>query len=64
MKSHIIKQRFPNLQDVIKRHVVLQIHGQENPKFKVTAPKSKITEPKFHAHAPLPLMGSPHTQFG
>ena len=33
-------------------------------KFKVIAPKSKVAEPKFHAHAHLHLMGGPHTQFG
>ena len=36
----------------------------EIPKLKVTALRSKIREPKFHAHAHLPLKSGPHTQYG
>ncbi len=34
----------------------------KNLKVKVMAPRSKATGPKFHAHAHLPFMGSPHEQ--
>ncbi len=45
-----------------------QYHGHssvhKNSKVKVTELQSKVTEPKFHAHAHLSLMGSPQTQTG